>query len=146
LFNLVIVFILTGWPVFARVTRAAVLTLREQEFVIAARAIGASHMRIIFLHLLPNLLSPILVLFSFQVGSLIMAEAALSYLGLGVRPPTPAWGSMIANGRNLIVEAWWISALPGVALAVTVLGINLIGDGLRDTFDAKALPPGVNSV
>jgi peptide/nickel transport system permease protein len=137
LVNLIIVFVVTGWPVFARVTRAAALTLREQEFVMAARAAGAGNTRIIVLHLLPNLLSPIFVLLSFQIGSLIMAESALSYLGLGVPPPTPAWGSMIANGRGLIVDAWWISTMPGLALALTVLGVNLIGDGLRDTFDTK---------
>jgi peptide/nickel transport system permease protein len=135
--NLVVVFTLTSWPVFARVTRAAVLSLREQEFVTAARAMGAGNARVILLHLLPNTLSPMLVLFSFQVGSLIMAEAALSFLGLGVRPPTAAWGSMIANGRDLIREAWWICALPGIALALTVLGVNLIGDGLRDAFDTR---------
>jgi ABC-type dipeptide/oligopeptide/nickel transport system permease subunit len=135
--NLIIVFTLTGWPVFARVTRAAALTLREQEFVLAARALGAGSGRIIMGHLLPNLISPVLVLFSFQVGSLIMAEAALSFLGLGVRPPTAAWGSMMAGGREFIREAWWLSTLPGVALAATVLGVNLVGDGLRDALDAK---------
>jgi peptide/nickel transport system permease protein len=133
--NLVIVFVLTSWPVFARVTRAVVLSLREREFVTAARAVGSSNQRIIFVHLFPNAISPILVLFSFQVGSLIMAEAALSFLGLGVRPPTAAWGSMIASGRDIFREAWWVSTLPGIMLAVTVLGVNLIGDGLRDAFD-----------
>lgn len=135
--NLIIVFIVTGWMVYARVARAATLTLREMEFVSAARAMGARNPRIVLRHILPNLGAPIIVLTSFQIASLIMAEAALSFLGLGVRPPTAAWGSMMASGRGLIQEAWWISTLPGIALAVIVLGINLLGDGLRDTLDTR---------
>jgi peptide/nickel transport system permease protein len=135
--NLIIVFVITGWMVYARVSRAATLSLREMEFVSAARAMGARNPRIVLHHILPNLAAPIIVLTSFQIASLIMAEAALSFLGLGVRPPTPAWGSMMASGRGLIQEAWWISTLPGLALALTVLGINLLGDGLRDALDAR---------
>ena len=135
--NLIIVFIVTGWMVYARVVRAATLSLREMEFVSAARSMGARNPRIVLRHIFPNLAAPIIVLTSFQIASLIMAEAALSFLGLGVRPPTAAWGSMMASGRGLIQEAWWISTLPGIALAVTVLGINLLGDGLRDVLDAR---------
>jgi peptide/nickel transport system permease protein len=134
--NLIIVFVVTGWMTYARVTRAATLTVRSMEFVTAARASGAGSGRIIGRHLLPNLVAPIIVLTSFQIASLIMAEAALSFLGLGVRPPTPAWGSMMAAGRGLIQDAWWVSTLPGVALALTVLGVNLLGDGLRDALAA----------
>jgi len=135
--NMVIVFTIAGWMSYARVTRASALSLREMEFVTAARAVGASDRRIIVRHILPNLVSPIIVLASFQVASMIMAEAALSFLGLGVRPPTPAWGSMISEGRQYIQEAWWLSVLPGIALAITVLSVNLVGDGLRDALDAQ---------
>jgi peptide/nickel transport system permease protein len=135
--NLIIVFVITGWMVYARVTRATTLSLREMEFVSAARAMGARTPRIVLRHILPNLAAPLIVLTSFQIASLIMAEAALSFLGLGVRPPTAAWGSMMASGRGLIQEAWWISTLPGIALAMTVLGVNLLGDGLRDALDAR---------
>jgi peptide/nickel transport system permease protein len=135
--NMVIVFVVTGWMVYARVTRASSLSLKETEFIAAARALGAGSQRIIFRHILPNLVSPLAVLGSFQVASLITAEAALSFLGLGVSPPTPSWGSMLADGRGYVQVAWWISTLPGAALAITVLGVNLLGDGLRDALDVQ---------
>jgi peptide/nickel transport system permease protein len=137
LWNMLAVFAATGWMVYARVTRATTLSLRETEFVAAARALGARSPRIILRHILPNLVSPIIVLASFQVASMILAEAALSFLGLGVRPPAASWGSILADGRANLQDAGWVSTLPGAALALTVLGINLLGDGLRDALDPR---------
>jgi peptide/nickel transport system permease protein len=135
LVNLVIVFVITGWPIYARTIRAAVLGLKEREFVEAARAIGGSHSRIILRHLLPNVVSPLTVLASFMVAQLIILEAALGFLGLSVQPPTPTWGNMLADGRQYIQDAWWLSAFPGIAIMITAAGVNFIGDGLRDILD-----------
>jgi peptide/nickel transport system permease protein len=135
LVNLVIVFVVTGWPIYARTIRAAVLGLKEREFVEAARAIGGSHSRIILRHLLPNVVSPLTVLASFMVAQLIILEAALGFLGLSVQPPTPTWGNMLADGRQYIQDAWWLSAFPGIAIMITAAGVNFIGDGLRDILD-----------
>ncbi len=133
--NIIIVFAVTAWPVYSRTIRGMVLTYQEREFIQAARALGASDLRLMFLHLLPNLVSPMLVLASFEVARMILLESALSFLGLGVRPPTPTWGSMLADGRDYIRDAWWIAAFPGLAIMVTAAGINFLGDGLRDWFD-----------
>ncbi len=133
--NIIIVFAVTAWPVYSRTIRGMVLTYQEREFIQAARALGASDLRLMFLHLLPNLLSPMLVLASFEVARMILLESALSFLGLGVRPPTPTWGSMLADGRDYIRDAWWIAAFPGLAIMVTAAGVNFLGDGLRDWFD-----------
>lgn len=133
--NLVIVFVVTGWPIYARTIRAAVLGLKEREFVEASRAMGASHLRILFRHLLPNVISPLTVLASFSVAQMIILEAALGFLGLSVQPPTPTWGNMLADGRQYIQDSWWLSAFPGVAIMITAGAVNFIGDGLRDVFD-----------
>jgi len=126
---------LSGWMGFARTVRASVLALRAQDFVVSSRAIGASDFRILRRHILPNIASTVIVLITIQFRSLILFEAALSFLGLGVPPPQPSWGSMINGGRDYLLSAWWISVLPGVALMLTVLTVSLIGDWLRDVLD-----------
>lgn len=125
-----------SWGSLARIVRAEFLSLREKEFVEAARAAGASDRRIVFRHILPNAMSPIIVTTTLVVGSAIIIEAALSFLGFGVRPPTPTWGAMVAQGGRLAVRGfWWSLVFPGIALVVTVLSINFLGDGLRDALD-----------
>jgi peptide/nickel transport system permease protein len=133
--NIILVFALTTWPVYARTTRGAVLALREQEFVQAARSLGASDARTLWHHVLPNILSPVLVLASFEVARMIILESALGFLGLGVQPPIPTWGNMLADGRDYIRDAWWIAAFPGLIIMITAAGVNFLGDGLRDLFD-----------
>ncbi len=128
---------LTAWMPVARVVRAEVLSLREREFVLAARAMGASDLRIVYRHILPNALAPVIVYCSLTVGGMILAEAALSFLGLGVRPPTPTWGGMVEDGRAALRTAPWIATLPGLAIAVSVMSFNLLGDGLRDALDPR---------
>lgn len=122
---------------FARVVRAEVLRLREEDFSLAAKASGASHSRIMFRHILPNTLAPIIVQATFAVGLGILAESGLTFLGLGVNPSTPTWGLIINEGRDFVRQAWWISVFPGLAIMITVLGLNLLGDGLRDTLDVR---------
>jgi peptide/nickel transport system permease protein len=124
-------------PRTARIVRASVLVVREMEFVQAARAMGASHIRIIFKHVLPNCLAPLIVQLTFIFAYAVLTEAVLSYLGLGAAPPTPTWGNIIAEGRDYIREAAWITLIPGMFLAITVLGLNLLGDGLRDVLDPR---------
>jgi peptide/nickel transport system permease protein len=126
---------ISGWMGFARTVRSQVLTLRQREFVIASLALGATHRRILLRHLLPNLASIVIVLVTIQLRALILFEASLSFLGLGVQPPQPSWGQMISNGREYLLTAWWISVVPGVALMLTVLSVSLIGDWLRDVLD-----------
>lgn len=133
--NIILVFAVTAWPVYSRTIRGMVLSFQEREFIQAARALGSSDFRVMFGHLLPNLVSPMLVLASFEVARMILLESALSFLGLGVQPPTPTWGSMLADGRDYIRDAWWIAAFPGLAIMVTAAGVNFLGDGLRDWFD-----------
>ena len=135
IWNIMIIIGLTGWMGVARLVRAEFLSLRERDFVLAARAIGASDGRIIFRHILPNALSPVLVSATLGVAGAILTESALSFLGIGVQPPTPAWGSMIADGRSFMLDAWWVSAFPGVAIFLLVLSVNLTSQGLRDAFD-----------
>jgi peptide/nickel transport system permease protein len=139
LWNLILVLGVTGWVTYARVVRGQVFSLREKEYIIAARSIGSSSLRIIFLHIMPNVLGPVIVIASFAVASTIVAEASLSFLGLGVKPTTPTWGMMLSDGREYIRTAWWLTTLPGLALAITVLGINLLGDWLRDVLDPRTL-------
>jgi peptide/nickel transport system permease protein len=127
----------TGWMATARLVRGQVLALREQDFVRAAEALGAGGRRIVMRHLLPNTLTVIIVAATLRIGGIILTEAALSFLGLGVPPPTPSWGQMVFEGREVLLGAWWISTFPGLAIAVTVIGFNLLGDGLRDAFDPK---------
>ena len=125
------------WARFARLIRSEVLSVRERDFVKLARIAGASHMRIMFIHILPNVLNSVVVLLTLQLGFVIIVEATLSFLGAGVPPPTPTWGQMVASGRTYIETAWWISVFPGLAIAAVVLAFNLLGDWLRDHLDPK---------
>src|SRR5215470_6151285 len=135
--NLIIVMAITTWMIYARVVRGLTLTLRDQEFVQAIRALGARDARIIARHVLPNVLAPVIVIWTLEVARVILMESALSFLGLGVPPPTPTWGRMLAEGRDYLTMAGWISIFPGLAIMVTVLGINFLGDGLRDLLDPR---------
>jgi len=135
--NIMIVIGLTSWMEPARLIRAEFISLKEREFVVAARGIGASDGRIIMKHVLPNGLSPILVSATLGIGGAILVESALSFLGLGVQPPTPSWGSLLSSGKDNIEIAWWLSAFPGLAILVTVLGYNLLGEGIRDALDPR---------
>jgi peptide/nickel transport system permease protein len=125
------------WAGYARITRGQFLALREEEYVQAARALGASNFRIIWRHLLPNSLAPLLVQLSLGMGQVILIEASLSFLGLGAQPPTPSWGAMLSNGRAYLLVAPWQTLFPGVAIMLVVLGFNLMGDGLRDALDPR---------
>jgi peptide/nickel transport system permease protein len=136
--NVVLALSLLGWPAYARLARAEVAALRRQEFVHAAAALGARPLRIVVTHLLPLALPTLLVQATFGVAGAIVAEASLSFLGLGVAPPTPSWGSMIAEGRTFLLVAPHVTLFPGLALAVTVLALQLLGDGLRDALDVRA--------
>jgi peptide/nickel transport system permease protein len=127
----------SSWVVYARIVRSAVLSLREREFVQAALALGSGDARVLVRHILPNALTPWLVVATLDMARVIVLESALSFLGLGVQPPTPTWGGMLADGRVYITTAWWLATFPGLAILVTVLGINLFGDGLRDTLDPR---------
>jgi peptide/nickel transport system permease protein len=135
--TIIVVIGVSSWVVYARIVRSAVLTLREREFVQAALALGASDARLVVRHILPNALTPWLVVATLDMARVIVIESALSFLGLGVQPPTPTWGGMLADGRVYISTAWWLATFPGLAILVTVLGINLFGDGLRDTLDPR---------
>ena len=133
--NLVIVLGLAGWAPFARLVRGTVLSLREKEFVESARALGAGPVRIMARHLLPNTITPIVIYTTFDLARLLLLESSLAFLGLGVQPPTPSWGSMISDGRQYLFEAWWDAALPGMIIIMAVLAFNFVGDGLRDAID-----------
>jgi ABC-type dipeptide/oligopeptide/nickel transport system permease subunit len=133
--NMIIVLGVAGWPIYARVVRAETMAIREREFVLAGRALGMSHARIIFRQIVPNLTSPIVVIATLQVAQVIIAESFLSFLGLGIQPPTPAWGNMLGEGRLYMLNSWWIATFPGLAIFVTTLMINLIGNALRDWLD-----------
>jgi ABC-type dipeptide/oligopeptide/nickel transport system permease subunit len=135
LVNMVIVLGVAGWPIYARVIRAETMALREREFVVAGRALGMSHARIIFGQIFPNLVSAITVVATLQIAQVIILESFLSFLGLGVQPPTPAWGNMLGEGRVYMLNSWWIAAFPGAAIFVTTLVINLMGNALRDWLD-----------
>ncbi len=135
--NIIFVLGVTSWVSYARVVRAEVLTLRTREFVAAARALGGGGRRIVFRHLLPNVLTPVIVIATLEVARMIILESALSFLGLGVQPPTPTWGGMLADGRAYLSTAWWLATLPGLSIMLTVLGINLLGDWLRDVLDPR---------
>jgi peptide/nickel transport system permease protein len=138
LLNLIVVLGLSSWVSYGRVVRGTVLALRAREFVEAAQASGAGTGRILFRHILPNVVAPVLVVASFAVASAILSEAALSFLGLGVPPATPSWGGMVASGRDGIQTGqWWMATFPGLAIMLTVLGINVVGDWLRDYFDPR---------
>lgn len=135
--NLLLVVAITQWVSYARTVRGVVLSLKEEDFVTASRSIGANSAHIIFRHILPNVMAPVLVLATFGVGRIVLMEASLSFLGLGVPPPTPSWGSMISLGRQHLFTAWWLVTLPGAALTLLVLGVNQLGDGLRDLLDPR---------
>ena len=137
LVTIIVVLGFTGWERYARVVRAEVMALREKEFVEAARAIGVGRLRIIVRHVLPNTVSSIVVMSSLQVAQAILAEAALSFLGVGSGSSHPTWGQMIALGRDFVTVAWWLATLPGLAILLTVLAINLVGDRLRDALDPR---------
>lgn len=133
----VVVLGLTGWMGTARLVRGEVLSLREREFVLAARALGMGDGRIILRHIIPNTLAPVIVSATLGIGQTILTEASLSFLALGVQPPTPSWGNMISDGRDALILAWWISTFPGLAIVFTVIAFNLLGDGLRDALDPR---------
>ena len=137
LFNLIVVLSIVAWVVYARIVRAEVLVQREQEYVHAARVLGAGDVRLLFRHVLPNVLTPVIVIATFEVARMIISEASLSFLGLGVEPSIPSWGSMLADGRQYLATAWWIATFPGLGIMLTVLAINLVGDWLRDVLDPR---------
>lgn len=137
IWNIMIIIGLTSWMGVARLVRAEFLSLRERDFVQAARALGAADGRVIFRHVLPNALSPVLVSATLGVAGAILTESALSFLGIGVQPPTPSWGNMLIAGKQTLGTAWWLSAFPGLAILITVLGYNLLGEGIRDAFDPR---------
>jgi peptide/nickel transport system permease protein len=137
IWNVMIVIGLTGWMGVARLVRAELMSLRNRDFVLAARAMGASDLRIIIVHLLPNSMGPVLVTATLGVAGAILTESALSFLGLGVQPPTPTWGSMLADGKDYLQQAWWLSLYPGLAILFTVLSYNLLGEGIREAMDPR---------
>ncbi|MDX1393071.1 MAG: ABC transporter permease [Gemmatimonadota bacterium] len=139
LLALVLIMGLTSWTGTARFIRGEILSLKERDFIEAARAMGLPHRIIIFRHLIPNALAPVLVSAALMVGGMIGAEAGLSFLGIGIRPPTPSWGNMVSQGQDAIFVAWWVALFPGLLLSITILSFNLLADGLRDALDPKTL-------
>ena len=135
--NIILSLAIAGWPLYVRVVRGEVLALRHREYVQAAVATGARASRVLWRHILPNVMTPIIVISTLQVSQFIIAEATISFLGFGIQPPTPAWGNMVSDGRNYIFFAWWLATFPGAALALTALGVNLTGDWLRDVLDPR---------
>ena len=135
LVNMIVVLGIADWPLYARVIRAETMAIRERDFVTASRALGLGHLRIVFRQILPNLVSVIVVIATLQVARVIILESFLSFLGLGIQPPTPAWGNMLGEGRVYMLNSWWIAAFPGLAIFVTTLAINLMGNALRDWLD-----------
>lgn len=136
--NAMIVLGVADWAKYARIVRGSTLSVREKEFVEAARALGVGNLRIMARHVLPNVATPLIIFTTFEIARLLLVESALSFLGLGVQPPQPSWGAMIADGRQYIFEAWWASALPGAAIVLVVLAFNFLGDGLRDYLDPRS--------
>ncbi|MFA4915539.1 MAG: oligopeptide ABC transporter permease [Syntrophales bacterium] len=137
IWNIMIVIGLTGWMGVTRLVRADFISLKERDFVRSARAIGAGDLRIIFIHILPNAMASVLVTATLGVAGAILTESALSFLGIGVQPPTPSWGNILTAGKDNIDIAWWLSLYPGLAILITVLGYNLLGEGIRDTLDPR---------
>jgi peptide/nickel transport system permease protein len=135
LWNVILVVTISSWVGYARNIRGQVLSLKERDFVLAARAIGASNMRIMRVHLFPNVVATLLVLATLAAGGVILLESTMSFLGVGIPPPQPAWGVMVADGRQWITIAWWVSVMPGIAIALVILSVNLLGDWLRDYLD-----------
>ncbi len=137
LVNLMIAVGISSIPDYVRITRGSVLSIREREFVQAARAVGSRNGAIVLRHILPNVMTPLIVLITLGIASAIITASALSFLGLGIKPPTPEWGNMLAEGRAFLQRAWWVAFFPGLAIMVTVFAINLLGDGLRDALDPR---------
>jgi peptide/nickel transport system permease protein/dipeptide transport system permease protein len=135
--NLMLALIYKEWDTVCRVVRGEVLAIKKIEYIDAARTVGIKNARIMFGEILPNVMSPVIVVSTLRVATFIIMEASLSFLGLGVQPPTPAWGSMVSEGRSFIFGFWWISTFPGLAILTLVMGINLLGEGLRDTLDPR---------
>jgi peptide/nickel transport system permease protein len=133
--NMILLLIISQWVQYARLVRGSVLSLRDREFIQSAQAIGVSDPNILFRHLLPNLIGPVIVLMTLNVANNILLESSLTFLGLGVDPQVPSWGGMLADGRTYLQNAWWVSVFPGLAILLTVLGLNLLGDWLRDSLD-----------
>jgi len=147
--NIIIVLSINGWMVFARITRGIMLTIREKDYIDAARLVGANDTRIMFRHAFPNLMSPTLTLITLELARIILAEASLSFLGLGIQPPQSSWGLMIAEGRDYITVAWWLVTFPGIAIALTVFGVMTVANWLRTVTDpeqrVRATPAGTGS-
>ena len=137
LVNLMIAVGIGGIPTYTRVVRASVLSAKELLYVLAARATGCPDRRIMFLHILPNVLAPVIVLSTLSIAGAILAASGLSFIGLGAQPPTPEWGAMLSTGRQFLRDAWWMTTFPGLAIMLTVMSINLVGDGLRDALDPR---------
>jgi peptide/nickel transport system permease protein len=137
LLTVVLVLGVTGWITYARIVRGETLTLTVREFVEAARAMGAPDRHVIWRHIVPNVLPPVIVVATFSVARVVIAEASLSFLGLGIPPPEPSWGAMLDEGRNYLTTGWWLALFPGLAILLLVLGINLVGDWLRDALDPR---------
>ena len=135
--TIIIVVSLQLWAIYSRQIRGDTLAIRRLDYITRARVAGASHFRIILLHILPNVTNTLIVLATLQIGAVILLEASLSFLGVGISRPTPAWGLMVADGRELIIQAWWVSLWPGVTIMLTVLSFNLLGDWLRDRLDPR---------
>jgi peptide/nickel transport system permease protein len=135
--NVVIAISLAAWPAYARLARSVALALREEQYIEAARGLGASGARIVMRHILPGAVSPVVIQVSLDMGNILLTAAGLGFIGFGAQPPTPEWGLMIAEGRNYITNEWWVSTFPGLAIALVVLGFNLLGDGIRDALDPR---------
>ena len=136
--NTIVALGIAGWVTFARVTRGEVMTVKEREYVLAANSVGCSTFRILTKHILPQLLTPIIILSTLQIGRVIIVESGLSFLGMGIQPPIPTWGNMMSEGREYMLNAWWYSTFPGLAVTLAVLAFNITGDWLRDLFDPKS--------
>jgi len=135
--NMMIAIAIVDWPIYARLARGQALSIKREDYIEAARGIGASKWRIMFLHILPVCSSPIIVQLTLHMGTVILTAAALGFIGLGAQPPTPEWGVMVSDGRPYIMNQWWVSTFPGLAIMIAVLGFNLLGDGIRDILDPK---------
>jgi peptide/nickel transport system permease protein len=137
LWNVILALGIARWTTYTRVVRSAVLTIKTEEYIQAARVIGARNSRILSRHILPNTLSSIIVIGALHLGQMILAESSLSFIGLGIQPPTPSWGAMINQGRQYITSAWWLIAFPGLAITTTVLALGMLGDAVRDVVDPQ---------
>jgi peptide/nickel transport system permease protein len=135
--NTILVLVVGGWVVYARLVRAEALSLRAREFVLAARALGNPDRRILLRHVLPNTVNSLVVVATIELGNIMLFESSLSFLGLGVRPPLISWGSMLSDGRDYLTVAWWVAAFPGLAITLTIFGVNQLGDWLRDVLDPR---------